>query len=216
MNIAVRALSTYALVLATSLATSVQAGLIDFTDSSWQAVVDGSSSTATVGDITLTSSINNLTFNARDNGGCIAGQASHGLACLGDGIGIRNDEITQGGRQRLTVTFANEVNILNISVLDLFGSERGGETALIMEAGGTVNSYTPTPGNLGVAGGYWETGFSAFVVTELVLFSPDDGFSDYAFGSIEIEDSSIVAEPGSLALMGFGIIGLALMRKRLS
>lgn len=216
MNTAVRALSTFALVLVTSLATSVQAGLIDFTDSSWQAVVTGSSSTATVGDITLTASVNNLTFNANDKGGCVAGQSSHGLACLGDGIGIRNDEITQGGTQQITVTFANEVNILNVNVLDLFGSERSGETALIMKVGDSVNSYTPTAGNLGVAGGYWETGFSAFGVTELVLYSPDDGFSDYALASIEIEDSSVVAEPGSLALMAFGIIGLALMRKRLS
>lgn len=192
-------------------AVATQALVIDFTDNQWKSAISGNS--ANIGDITLTANAGNLTFNANDNSGCVAGISAHGLACDGDGIGINDDEITQGGVQSITITFASAVDILNIDVLDLFGNERTGETALIMEAGGVATPIKPPSGNGGVAGGYWETGFNMMGITELVLFSPDDGFSDYALARLDYQAAS-VPEPGPLALLGLGLFGIATLRRR--
>ena len=186
-----------ALLAALLFSASSHATLIDFTDSSWQTAINtGSSNTATIGDITLTANIGNLTFNAGDNGGCLAGQPTNGLTCDGDGIGIYNDEITEGGNQIITVDFAQAVNISNIFLLDLFASEQTGEIAII-------NGEQYSGDNL-LAGGFYATGFTGQGITQLIFSGNYDLFSDYAVAGIEV---AAVPLPGAVVLFGTALLG---------
>ena len=178
-----------------------QATLIDFTDINWS-IVNGTD-VAGIGNLTLSSTGGDMTFNAGDNGGCIAGQGSHGLACDGDGIGIGNDEITELGNTRaaqtITISFDNAVNITNLFLLDLFGSERSGEVAII-----DGNPYQAPVGNLGIAGGFFATGYTGLGITEIILSGNRDFFSDYAVAGIEV---SPVPLPGAVFLFGSALLG---------
>lgn len=177
-----------------------QASLIDFTDASWQTAIDaGDGYSATIGNVTIASTGGKLTFNAGDNGGCVAGQPGNGLACAGDGIGIRDDEITQGGYEKLTVSFLEPVDVTDIILLDLFGTERSGEIAVI--DGGT---YHALPGSNEFPGGYFATGFSGTGIMSLVLTGYKDCFSDYALAAIEV---SPVPIPGAVFLFSSALLG---------
>lgn len=187
------------------------ASLIDFTDSSWSnAITNGTGTTATVGNITLTASNGSLTFNDSDSerSGCLAGQTSHGLACAGDGIGIGNDEITESGThfntsdQTITISFASAVDISNVSLLDLFGNENSGEIAVI---DGLL--FGPPVGNLGISGGYYATGFTKQNALSIVLQGNIDNFSDFSLAALNIEVSPVPL-PGALLLFGSALLGL--------
>ena len=124
--------SRMSILLATFTFSMVaQATLIDFTDQSWKDAIGSGQTSATVGNVTLTSTSGYLNFNgsSSERTGCQAGQPDNGLACLGDGIGISDDEITQRTSESITISFANSVNVDNIFLLDLFGTEGTGETA---------------------------------------------------------------------------------------
>lgn len=196
-------------LILTSLFFSVaaQAAYIDFTDRSWQTAINaGSGTTATIDNVTLAASTGYLTFNAYDNAGCIAGQPDNGLACFGDGIGIRDDEITQGGFQQITVSFKEAVNITNIFLLDLFSNEKTGEIAVI--------NGTQYSGDNLLPGGFYATGFTGEGITSLVFSGNLDSFSDYAVAAIEV---STVPLPGAFVLFGsalLGFFGIGVNRRR--
>jgi hypothetical protein len=189
-----------AAVLASPLTT--QAALIDFTDISWKnAITAGGGSTATIDNVTLTATGGYLTFNgsSSEQSGCAAGQPDNGLTCDGDGIGINNDEITQGGNQTLTISFLDPVNVDDIFLLDLFGDEGSGEIAKIDGV-----QYSAPSGN-GSIGGFFATGFSAEAITSIMLTGNLDCFSDYALAAIEV---SPVPLPGAVFLFGSALLGL--------
>ena len=180
--------------------------IIDFTSDDWSGVGQNTMSEFTLGDIKLSSSAGNLTFNDLDSGGCTAAGVA-GLACVGDGIGISNDEITQGGSQILTISFlGGPVDILDVHLLDLFANENSGEIAII---NGTPSAAAVSAAN--TAGGYWETGLGFMGVTSISLSSPDDGFSDYALARIAYK----VPEPTVIALFAVGLLGLGFARRRM-
>lgn len=184
-------------------ASSVNATMIDFTSQEWTGAIGTNNQSVTLWDITVESLANNgtLTYNGgKEVNDCKAGQALHGLACFGDGIGIGDDEITEGGLEKLKVTFAKPMDILDVHLLDLFGSENTGEMGIIMEGSTGLYSFKADPGNPlagtgpSVAGGYWETGFSAKSVTSLTFYSSDDGFSDYSLARISAKEATSVPE----------------------
>ena len=201
------------LLAAFVFSAAAQATLIDFTGADWeQAIVNGGGTTATIGNITLTADNGSLTFNRKDSGGCKAGQPTNGLTCDGDGIGVNNDEITQGGSQQITLTFDKAVNITDIILLDLFSAERGydvngdattGEIAIIEG----IQYFGP---NL-LAGGYYATGFSGQAITSIVFSGNLDSFSDYALAAIEV---SAVPIPGAAILFGSALLGFFGFKRR--
>jgi hypothetical protein len=116
--------------------SAVHAVTVDFTGDAWSGV-NGTNNHSIGTGITLSSVGGNMTFNSSDGAaGCgnsnkLTIKPGTGLDCIGDGIDIGNDEITQGGNQSLTVSFDDgPVNINAIRLLDLFAAEGKGEKAV--------------------------------------------------------------------------------------
>ncbi len=211
-----------AIVLGFSI-TCAKASIVDFTSSDWSGVQGESN--FVLGDIQLTStntgsSRNFMTFNDPDNaGGCGRGNQSEtdlavatGLACIGDGIGIIDDEITESSGETLIVSFlGSPVNVTDIHLLDLFAREQTGEIAVIngVESQATVPGITITNN-----GGYWETGLGFVGVSSLIFTGMSDTFSDYSLARIEYDEVAPVPEPSMISLLGAGLIGLGFAYRR--
>jgi hypothetical protein len=199
------------------VSSSVHAGIIDFTSDDWSGVGQNSVSEFIFDGIKLSSVDENLTFNDPDGAsGCGKGDTSQtnlaattGLACIGDGIGISNDEITQGGSQILTVSFLNgPVDILDIHLLDLFAGEQSGEIAII----NGISVYADPLAIVSFTndGGYWESGLQFYGVESLTFSGNLDTFSDYSLARIAYK----VPEPTVIALFTVGLLGLGFARRR--
>lgn len=204
-------------------AMSAQAAplLIDFTDGSkWSAANGLSSFTASYGDLDVTASSvgGNLSFNGgRDKNGCISGlnQSVHNLICDGDGLGIGNDEITEGGFQKITITFSESVTLGDVELLDLFNNHNESEEALVRLNDGLFDTHASN----NLTGGYHRTMETGADITMVVLKSANDNHSDYALARISLTLNNIrgfdtaVPAPSALLLMMPGIALIARRRR---
>jgi hypothetical protein len=203
--------------------SAAHAVTVDFTGDAWSGV-DGTNNYSGTG-ITLSSVGGNMTFNSSDGApGCgnsnkLSIIATTGLECTGDGIGIVDDEITQGGSQTLTVTFNDgPVKIQAIHLLDLFANEGTGEKAIIEWTTGTYDAHAISgPFN---EGGYWEinegpsaydSGLLMAGITSFTLTGFGDYFSDYALARIEY---SAVPIPAAFWMFGTALIGFVAISRR--
>lgn len=207
-------------ILLAALAFSAQASatLIDFTKANdWE----GSQGQATyfqmidsIG-VTISSAASGqlLTFNNSDSGGCENGTADSILKCDGDGIGVGDDEIHQGGSQKILVKFDNAVDISNIYLLDLFKNDNGikgnHEKALMTIDGITYEFDAASSGD----GGFLNTAFSLLNVTEIIFSGYSDLFSDYALAGIDVEISAVPV-PGAAILFGSALLGFFGFKRR--
>ncbi len=197
------------------ISASAQATLIDFTKLEWKDAIAANNdyTTATIGNVTLTANTGVLTFNSGDRGGCVYGQPGNGLTCGGDGIGINNDEISQGGSQEITISFAQAVNITDILLLDLFANETGyeldGKTKRTGEIAVIDGLFYSGPNPL--AGGFYATGFAGNGITELVFSGYLDKFSDYAVAGIDVTP---VPLPGAAILFGSALLSFFGFKRR--
>ena len=110
---------------------AAHATIVDFTSNDSNGITGSS---YTVGDVMLSSNTGPVTFNGSDGvAGCgnsnkLGIETTTGLDCTGDGIGIVNDEITQGGNQSLVATFDDgPVAVSATNLLDSFTTEGKGE-----------------------------------------------------------------------------------------
>lgn len=209
------------ILLATfAFSLSAHAVLIDFTDANWQTAVGSGNSSATFGNVTLSTGRDDHLLNFNDSSnevrGCEAGSSLHDLACLGDGIGIRrawnnNDEIS--GRERLLIEFAEAVDVAKIYLLDLFGAERTGEKAIIINSNGINKTVI---GADGVAGGFLSVEYNISEgqgLTSILLQGYRDCFSDFALAGLEVSPSAVPI-PGAAFLFGSALLSFFGFKRR--
>ena len=215
---------------------SANALVIDFTDDTWQSALTPSTTTATVDyidfSVRLTSgswdgsafsdspSFGDLTFNPTDVDPC---PAASGLSCFGDGVGIGDDEVSQGSAypvEAILVEFftisdsegesAHSIDVESIELLDLFveGDPEVAEVANFVGfesglevAGDSVSAAANSPG------GFLSVSYD-YTVDSLVFYGNLDNTSDFAVGAI------VTPVPGSLILFGTGLLGLGLLRRK--
>jgi len=203
-----------------TVSVSAQAVSVDFTDSNWQSAIGSGNTSATYGNVTLSTSKSwhYLSFNDSRNevNGCKAGSAIHDLACVGDGIGIQkgsrnNDEISYG--EQLLIEFAEAVDVTKIYLLDLFGAEKTGEKAVIINSNDVTKTVT---GGNGVAGGFFSVEYTAVEgggLTSILLKGYRDCFSDFALAGLEIAPSPVPI-PGAAILFGSALLGFFGFKRR--
>ncbi|MBM3513745.1 MAG: hypothetical protein FJX59_08520 [Alphaproteobacteria bacterium] len=135
----------------------------------------------------------------------------HNLACGGDGIGIGEDEITQGGSEKLTITFSAPVQVTNIELLDLFNNNSEVEHALIsLNNGASFTQFTSTNG----PGGYYSTNLGGWGIARIIFKGYSDSVSDYALARISLVVQDSVPEPGATGLLIAGLFALKAIHRR--
>ena len=205
------------LLAAFALSFSANATLVDFTDNDWKAAIGtGNVTTATVGDVTLNSTGGYLNFNGSSSeiNGCLSA-GSTGLACDGDGIGIRqwnnDDEISYG--ETLTISFLEAIDISKIYLLDLFLNDNGvtgrTEIAVISTNGNKTNLVATTDSN----GGFFSADYIVKDITSIVLSGYKNCFSDYALAAVDVEVSAVPI-PGAAILFGSALLGFFGFKRR--
>lgn len=209
------------LVLGSATNAVAASKLFDFTAApflsgpAYQGTVDGVGFT-----LTFTPFDGNLTFNdgPEQAPGPIDG-ALFDLAGDGDGIGINNDEITNGGSgESLLITFDRSVKLSALAFLDLFLSKSGDtERAILSVDGGTPLSFIGQS-VVGRAPNYG-TGFAEYA-TDLKgtsflftagLGNDNIGHGDFALAAMKVQ---AVPLPASVLLLGAALGGLGFMRRR--
>lgn len=176
------------------LVGAAQAAMVDLTDGGWSQYDNQATATRAYGNNQVTFSTNgtgNLRFTRYDGGQSSA--ACGKLGCVGDGVGINDDEISYG-KERLTARFSSAVTLNSVQFLDLFGKGHSddplaeGAAMLIDFAGGSSQTLTAFGTDLS------EAGYLDFVIglTNImsISFFTDAGVptnSDFALAALDLD-----------------------------
>ena len=164
------------------------------------------------------------TYTVSASGGALSwgqnqdGSSCFGLACAKDGLGVNDDEITNGNQQ-IIIDFGAIVRISSLAFLDLFSSQDGNsrEKAMVEYNGGTMffdALISEKPGG--------DSGFLSIsnlnIITDRLVFSANGnndnvGSDDYALAAIGV---SAVPLPPALLMFGAALGGIGLLRRKRS
>jgi len=175
--------------------SSTLAMSIDFTDGSWDSAQGQALFTTHVSGVDLSATGGLLTVNyvggpSGDNSGM-------------DGLGIGDDEITQGGTENLTITFASAVTLNSVFITDLFKSEGPSgedEVGWYSLNGGAFSSFA----SIGGVNGAQTINIFQSGVNSITFKSSLDRWSDFSVKGLDYS----VPEPSALLLLGVGFLTL--------
>ena len=191
----------------TFFAATATAATLDFTE---RAFIGANGNVAGTTYAITTSPGGLLSFNDTVSGGtCV------GLACVLDGLGVGDDEITIGDEE-IRIDFGTTVRITDLAFLDLFSSSNGDnqERALVSYSGGSMffdSLLSETSG---------DSGFRAVhglnILTTFLVFGADGtndgaGFDDFALAAIGV---SAVPLPPAVLMFGAAMGGVGLLARR--
>ncbi|MEO7864236.1 MAG: PEP-CTERM sorting domain-containing protein [Nitrospirales bacterium] len=194
-------------VISVAVGSTAFANSIDFTDGSWNGAQGQNSFTTHVSNIDLFAApsqsakitVNYIGGPSGDNSGM-------------DGLGINDDEITQGGIEQLKVVFETPVMLDSVYITDLFnneGSTGQAEQGMYSLNGGAFTSFA----SVGAFNGELTLNIFQPRISSITFKSSNDSWSDYSVKGLTYQIQS-VPEPSTLLLLGAGLVGLAAWKRK--
>ena len=144
----------------------------------------------------------------------VTGGTCEDLACVKDGIGIGDDEVTTGDTEWLTMTFGAPVTIQSLFFLDMFGDESA--SAIFKDAGGSsLGSITANASGGGGSGFLrYEVGSLGASVSSILLtagpLNDNSGKADFAFAGLKVATPL----PAAAWLFGSALLGFVAYSRR--
>ena len=123
-----------------------------------------------------------------------------------DGLGINDDEITQGGSERLRVAFATPVTLNSVSITDLFLHEGPRDQPEVGKYSLNGGAFTPFA-SVGGANGALTLNISQSGIHSIVFKSSNDQWSDFSVKGLTYQ-SQAVPIPSTMLFFGLGFVGL--------